>query len=64
LSFIGGLGGRRFHPGEFSGMLARLENPPDSPAELARPNLLFTAQECRDVGRYFSIADEQETSEG
>jgi pyruvate ferredoxin oxidoreductase alpha subunit len=64
LSFIGGLGGRRFHAGEFSGMLARLENPPDSPAELSRPNLLFTAQECRDVGRYFSIADEEERSEG
>src|SRR3990172_12124016 len=29
LSFIGGLGGRRFRPGEFDGMLAGMENPTD-----------------------------------
>jgi pyruvate ferredoxin oxidoreductase alpha subunit len=64
LSFIGGLGGRRFRAGEFAGMLARLETPPESPAELARPHLLFTGEECRDVGRFFSIASDEETSEG
>jgi pyruvate ferredoxin oxidoreductase alpha subunit len=64
LSFIGGLGGRRFRAGEFAGMLTKLENPPDSPAELARPHLLFTGEECRDVGRFFSIASEGETAEG
>jgi pyruvate ferredoxin oxidoreductase alpha subunit len=59
LSFIGGLGGRRFRPGEFAGMLARLENPPATAAETARPHLLFSAEECREVGRFFTIAREQ-----
>ena len=31
LSFIGGLGGRRFRPGEFDGMLEKLENPTKPP---------------------------------
>ena len=47
LSFIGGLGGRRFRPGEFDGMLEKLENPSETSAEMARPHLLFTAAECR-----------------
>lgn len=64
LSFIGGLGGRRFRSGEFPGMLARLENPPESPVEMSRPQLLFTGEECREVGRYFSIAHEEEISGG
>ncbi|HEY7553389.1 MAG TPA: pyruvate synthase [Candidatus Binatia bacterium] len=64
LSFIGGLGGRRFRPGEFAGMVARLENPPESPAELSRPHLLFSGEECREVGRYFSIAGSDQASEG
>jgi pyruvate ferredoxin oxidoreductase alpha subunit len=59
LSFIGGLGGRRFRPGEFAGMLAKLEAPTESAAELARPHLLFTGEECREVGRFFDIAREQ-----
>jgi pyruvate ferredoxin oxidoreductase alpha subunit len=60
LSVIGGLGGRRFRPGEFDAVLARLENPPKSPAELVKPMLLFTADECREVGRFFAIAREGE----
>jgi pyruvate ferredoxin oxidoreductase alpha subunit len=60
LSFIGGLGGRRFRPGEFAGMLAKLEEPTESTLEMARPHLLFTGEECREVGRYFSIASEGE----
>jgi pyruvate ferredoxin oxidoreductase alpha subunit len=59
LSFIGGLGGRRFRPGEFDGMLAKLEAPTESAAEMARPHLLFTGEECREVGRFFDIAREQ-----
>jgi pyruvate ferredoxin oxidoreductase alpha subunit len=59
LSFIGGLGGRRFRPAEFDGILAKLENPTETAAEMARPHLLFTGEECREVGRFFSIAQEQ-----
>jgi pyruvate ferredoxin oxidoreductase alpha subunit len=58
LSFIGGLGGRRFRPGEFDGMLARLEQPAEKPEEMAKPILLFAPDECREVGRFFSIAQE------
>jgi len=58
LSFIGGLGGRRFRPGEFEGMLDKMENPTETAAEMARPHLLFTGEECREVGRFFSIAEE------
>jgi pyruvate ferredoxin oxidoreductase alpha subunit len=57
LSFIGGLGGRRFRPGEFDGMLDKMENPTESAIEMAQPHLLFTGEECRDVGRFFSIAE-------
>lgn len=60
LSVIGGLGGRRFRPGEFDAVLVRLENPPEKLTELARPMLLFTAEECREVGRFFAIAREGE----
>ena len=59
LSFIGGLGGRRFRPAEFDGMLARMESPSETPAETARPHLLFTDEECREVGRFFSIAGKE-----
>lgn len=62
LSFVGGLGGRRFRPGEFDGMIEKLENPCESSAEMARPHLLFTGDECREVGRFFSIAQEGESS--
>jgi pyruvate ferredoxin oxidoreductase alpha subunit len=62
-SFIGGLGGRRFRAGEFQQMLAKLETPPENPAELARPVLLFTADECRQVGRFFAIADKEQADE-
>jgi pyruvate ferredoxin oxidoreductase alpha subunit len=58
LSFIGGLGGRRFRPGEFNGMLDKMENPTETAIEMARPHLLFTGEECREVGRFFSIAQE------
>lgn len=58
LSFIGGLGGRRFRRGEFDGMLDKLEHPPANLAEMAQPHLLFTGEECREVGRFFDIARE------
>jgi pyruvate ferredoxin oxidoreductase alpha subunit len=60
LSFVGGLGGRRFRPGEFDEMLRKMEYPSETAAEMAQPHLLFTGEECRDVGRYFSIASEGE----
>jgi pyruvate ferredoxin oxidoreductase alpha subunit len=59
LSFIGGLGGRRFRPGEFDLMFDKLKNPPTSALEIARPHLLFTGEECREVGRFFDIARKQ-----
>jgi pyruvate ferredoxin oxidoreductase alpha subunit len=59
LSFIGGLGGRRFRPGEFDAMLEKMEKPGETSAETARPHLLFTAAECREVGRFFSIAGKE-----
>ncbi|HEX2929113.1 MAG TPA: pyruvate synthase, partial [Candidatus Binatia bacterium] len=62
LSFIGGLGGRRFHAGEFDAILQKMEKPRETPIEMARPHLLFTGEECREVGRFFSIASEGETS--
>ena len=62
LSFIGGLGGRRFHAGEFDAVVQKMEKPTETPIEMARPHLLFTGEECRDVGRFFSIASEGETS--
>lgn len=58
LSFIGGLGGRRFRPGEFDSILVKLQKPPETPAEMARPQLLFSGEECRQVGRFFDIARE------
>lgn len=64
LSFIGGLGGRRFRPGEFDGMLAKLEKPSESAVEMAHPYLLFTGEECREVGRFFDIANSAPPSEG
>ncbi len=64
LSFIGGLGGRRFRPGEFDGMLAKLIAPPESPVEMAQPHLLFTGEECREVGRFFDIASNEPPQEG
>jgi pyruvate ferredoxin oxidoreductase alpha subunit len=59
LSFIGGLGGRRFRPGEFDGMLDKMESPAENAAEMAQPHLLFTGEECREVGRSFDIAREK-----
>ena len=60
LSFIGGLGGRRFRPGEFDTMLAWLQRPGDKLEKMAEPILLFTPDECREVGRFFAIAREGE----
>ncbi|MGZ8443767.1 MAG: pyruvate synthase [Candidatus Binatia bacterium] len=62
-SFIGGLGGRRFRPGEFDGMLAKLVAADESPAEMAEPHLLFTGEECREVGRFFDIASKEPPQE-
>jgi pyruvate ferredoxin oxidoreductase alpha subunit len=56
LSFIGGLGGRRFRAGEFDGIAARLERPPDQAENGAKPILLFSAEEARGVGRLCAIA--------
>jgi pyruvate ferredoxin oxidoreductase alpha subunit len=58
LSFIGGLGGRRFHAGEFDAILQKMEKPSETAIEMAQPHLLFTGEECREVGRFFSIAEE------
>jgi pyruvate ferredoxin oxidoreductase alpha subunit len=57
LSFIGGLGGRRFRPEEFDAIMASLEAPPESSGAMAQPHLLFSAEECREVARVFSIAE-------
>ncbi len=57
LSFIGGLGGRRFRSGEFDAMLAKLQRPPDSLEEMTEPNLLFAANECREVSRLLAVAN-------
>ena len=59
LSFLGGLGGRRFRPGEFDAMLEKMEKPGETSPEMARPHLLFTAAECREVGRFFFIAGKE-----
>ena len=56
LSFIGGLGGRRFRPEEFNLMLALLEAGPNRPEEMARPYLLFTERECREMQRFIAVA--------
>jgi pyruvate ferredoxin oxidoreductase alpha subunit len=62
LSFIGGLGGRRFHEEEFDAILRKMEKPGETAIDMARPHLLFTGEEYRKVGRFFSIAGEGEAS--
>lgn len=62
-SVIGGLGGRRFRPGEFDAILTQLEMPIGDPEETSKPMLLFTGDECREVGRFFSIAAEREATD-
>ncbi len=39
-------------------MLDKMEKPTESALEKAEPHLLFTGEECREVGRYFAIAEE------
>ena len=56
LSFIGGLGGRRFRPEEFNLILSLLEDGPNRPEEMARPYLLFTERECREIQRFIAVA--------
>jgi len=56
LSFIGGLGGRRFRPEEFNLMLTLLEAGPERPEERSRPYLLFTERECREMQRFIAVA--------
>ncbi len=58
LSVIGGLGGRRFHSGEFDAIFARLEQPSARAEVMPPPLLLFTPEECREVGRFYAIARE------
>jgi pyruvate ferredoxin oxidoreductase alpha subunit len=62
LSFIGGLGGRRFRPEEFDEIMASLEAPCESPGAMAQPHLVFSADECREVARVFSIAEGERES--
>jgi pyruvate ferredoxin oxidoreductase alpha subunit len=62
LSFIGGLGGRRFRPEEFDGIMASLEAPSESPGAMAQPHLLFSTEEAREVARVFSIAEGERES--
>ena len=57
LSFIGGLGGRHFRPAEFDYILEKMECPDETCRSMARPHLLFTAAEGREVGRLLSVAD-------
>jgi pyruvate ferredoxin oxidoreductase alpha subunit len=59
LSFIGGLGGRRFRAGEFDAILAKLEKPSETAIEMAQPHLLFTREEAREVARLSAIAGER-----
>jgi pyruvate ferredoxin oxidoreductase alpha subunit len=56
LSFIGGLGGRRFRPEEFNLMLTLLEAGPERPEEMCQPYLLFTERECREMQRFIAVA--------
>lgn len=58
LSFIAGLGGRRFLPGEFDGIFKKMAEPMETEGQMAEPHLLFSAEECRAVGRFFSIAEQ------
>ena len=58
LTVIGGLGGRRLRPGEFDAIFARLERPSGRAGAMAQPMLLFTPEECREVGRFYAIARE------
>lgn len=63
LSFIGGVCGRKFRPDEFDAILEKMEKPSETAAEMARAHLLFTGEECREVGRFFSIAGDQPVME-
>jgi pyruvate ferredoxin oxidoreductase alpha subunit len=60
LSFIAGLGGRRFRDGEFDAIAARLEKPTDNAEAMAKPTLLFGADECLQVARFFATASNGE----
>jgi hypothetical protein len=40
-----------------------METPSATGAEMARPHLLFTGEECREVGRFFDIASNEPASE-
>jgi pyruvate ferredoxin oxidoreductase alpha subunit len=59
LSFIGGLGGRRFRPEDFNLILHRLEHFPDAPEEMSQPNLLFSPREWLEVQQAIQTAREQ-----
>jgi pyruvate ferredoxin oxidoreductase alpha subunit len=61
LSFIAGLGGRRFRDGEFDAIAARLEKPTDNAEAMAKPTLLFGADECLQVARFFATAGNGES---
>jgi pyruvate ferredoxin oxidoreductase alpha subunit len=59
LSFIGGLGGRRFRPEDFNFILDRLEHRPDQPEEMSQPSLLFSPREWLEVQQAIRTAREQ-----
>jgi pyruvate ferredoxin oxidoreductase alpha subunit len=56
LSLIAGLGGRRFRPGEFERIVARLEEAPEDTAAMAAPVLLFSDDEARETKRLHVVA--------
>lgn len=56
LSFIGGLGGRRFHSSEFDWIISLLEAGPEGTKDAGQPRLLFSAEEYGDVKRSLAQA--------
>jgi len=45
-------------------MLSQLEAPTEAGLDMAQPHLLFTGEECREVGRFFDIASKEPAQEG
>jgi pyruvate ferredoxin oxidoreductase alpha subunit len=59
LSFIGGLGGRRFRPEDFNFILHRLQHFPEEPGQMSQSNLLFTPREWLEVQQAIQTAGDQ-----
>jgi pyruvate ferredoxin oxidoreductase alpha subunit len=62
LSFVGGLGGRRFRADDFDRIAAALRDPPPGP--IAGPELLYGEDEHRRMLELLSIAHRPEAGEG